>query len=229
MKLANIEHIFFDLDHTLWDFDKNSGMAFHSIFRKNKIGVELESFMEVYSPINENYWKLYRENKVTQADLRYGRLKESFDTLKIEMSDEQINILSVDYIDHLPHHNILLGGAIDLLEYLAPKYRLHIITNGFKEVQHKKLENSGIMHFFDTVTTSEDVGVKKPHKLIFEKALDKAGALVSGSIMIGDNFEADILGAEKIGMKAILYNYYKREFSPDYLQVLEMKEIASYL
>lgn len=229
MKLANIEHIFFDLDHTLWDFDKNSGMAFHSIFKKNKIGVELDNFMEVYFPINENYWKLYRQNKVTQADLRYGRLKESFDLLKIRVSDEQIEMLSVDYIDHLPRYNVLLEGAIDLLEYLAPKYRLHIITNGFKEVQHKKLKNSGIAHFFDTVTTSEDVGVKKPNKLIFERALDTAGAAVSSSIMIGDNFDADVLGAEKIGMKAILYNYYKREFSPDYLQVLEMKEIAAYL
>jgi putative hydrolase of the HAD superfamily len=229
MKLNNIEHIFFDLDHTLWDFDKNSGMAFNSIFEKNKIGVELDRFMEVYSPINENYWKLYRENKVTQTDLRYGRLKESFNMLKMSVSDEQIEILSVDYIDHLPNHNILLEGAVDLLEYLAPKYRLHIITNGFKDVQHKKLKNSGIQPFFDTVTTSEDAGVKKPDRLIFEKALKTAGALVSNSIMIGDNFEADVLGAQKVGMKAILYNYYKREFAPEYLQVLKMKEIAAYL
>ena len=229
MKLTDIEHIFFDLDHTLWDFDKNSGMAFNAIFKKNQLQIELESFLQVYSPINENYWKLYRENKVSQEDLRYGRLKESFDVLKMGVSDEEIKLLSTDYIEHLPMHNILLEGAVDLLEYLKPNYRLHIITNGFREVQHKKLRNSEIFKFFMTITTSEDAGVKKPHRLIFEKALEKAGATVSSSVMIGDNFEADVLGAQKVGMKAILYNYHKKEFSPECIQVLEMKEIASYL
>ncbi|WP_424495112.1 YjjG family noncanonical pyrimidine nucleotidase [Salinimicrobium sp. GXAS 041] len=229
MKLNNIEHIFFDLDHTLWDFDKNSGLAFNSIFQKNKIKVEIDRFMEVYAPINENYWKLYRQDKVSQQDLRYGRLRESFDSLEIDLTKEQIDILAIDYIDHLPQNNILLEGAVELLEYLAPRYKLHIITNGFREVQYKKLENSQIMPFFDTVTTSEDAGVKKPHRLIFEKALESAGAMVTSSLMIGDNFEADVVGAQKVGMRAILYNYYKKEFSPECLQVLKMKEIAAFL
>ncbi len=229
MKLSNIEHIFFDLDHTLWDFDKNSGLAFNSIFQKNKIEVEIDRFMEVYSPINENYWKLYRQNRVSQQDLRYGRLRESFDSLEIDLTKEQIDLLAIDYIDYLPQNNILLEGAVELLEYLAPKYRLHIITNGFREVQYKKLENSHIMPFFDTITTSEDAGEKKPHRLIFEKALESAGATVKTSLMIGDNFEADVIGAQKVGMRAILYNYYKREFSPECLQVLKMKEIAAFL
>lgn len=229
MKLNNIEHIFFDLDHTLWDFDRNSGLAFQSIFKKNKIAVEVDRFLEIYGPINANYWKLYSRNEVSQSDLRYGRLKETFDTLKILVSDEQIALLSTDYIDHLPMHNTLLEGAVDLLEYLEPNYQLHIITNGFREVQHKKLKNSNIKQFFKTVTTSDEAGAKKPSKLIFEKAMQTAGATISSSIMIGDNFEADVLGAQKIGMKAILYNYYKKEFSPEYLQVLEMKEIAAYL
>lgn len=229
MKLPDIEHVFFDLDHTLWDFDKNSSLAFHSIFRKNGISVELEKFLKVYAPINANYWKLYSENKVSQTHLRYKRLKESFDQLKMIVSDEQIEILSSDYIDFLPSNNHLLEGAVDLLEYLKPNYKLHIITNGFHEVQHKKLKNSGIFPFFDTITTSEDVGLKKPNKLIFEKALETAGASVSNSVMIGDNLEADILGATEIGMRAILYNYHKTDCPPHCLQVLEMKEIAAYL
>lgn len=229
MKLPDIEHIFFDLDHTLWDFDKNSGLAFNAIFSKNKIPVEVDKFLKVYTPINENYWKLYRENKVSQADLRYGRLKDSFDHLKIVTSDEQIELLSQDYIEFLPLHNELLEGAIELLEYLEPNYQLHIITNGFRDVQYKKMRNSKILQYFKTVTTSEDAGVKKPDKLIFEKALEKAGAEVSGSLMIGDNYEADVLGAQKVGMRAILYNYYKQEFAKDCLQVMEMRELASYL
>ena len=229
MKFSNIQHIFFDLDHTLWDFDRNSGLAFDSIFAKHKIKVRLEDFLAVYAPINANYWKLYREDKVTKDDLRYGRLKESFDSMKINVSNPKIKQLSIDYIDHLPNHNHLLSGTVDILDYLHTKYKLHIITNGFKEVQHKKMESSGILKYFDTITTSEDVGVKKPHRKIFEVALQSAGALVEESIMIGDNFEADIMGAKDFGMQAILYNYYKTEFSPDHHQVMEMHELTRFL
>lgn len=229
MKFSNIKHIFFDLDHTLWDFDKNSGLAFNSIFEKNKIGVRLEEFLEVYTPINTNYWKLYRDEKVTKEDLRYGRLKETFDALNMTVSDEQIDTLSIDYIDHLPLHNHLLDGSLEILEYLQQNYKMHIITNGFKEVQHKKLESSGILQFFTTITTSEDVGVKKPHKAIFETALKQANAKKEESIMIGDNLEADFMGAIDFGMRAILYNYYKKEYSPDYHQVSAMAELSKFL
>lgn len=228
MKFHNVQHIFFDLDHTLWDFDKNSGLAFASIFQKNKIEIELEDFLHAYTPINVDYWKRYRENLVSKSDLRYGRLKDTFDILKINVTDDTIDRLSIDYIDHLPNHNHLLEGTIEILEYLHPKYRLHIITNGFKEVQHKKMESSGILKYFNTITTSEDVGVKKPDKKIFETALKNASAKVNESIMIGDNFEADILGAHAFGMPAILYNYYKQEFSTEYHQVLEMKELTKF-
>ena len=229
MKLADIKHIFFDLDHTLWDFDKNSGLAFTSIFLKNKIGVEMEQFLQAYTPINANYWKLYRENKVSQEELRYGRLKETFNTLNVVVSDEQIDLISTDYIDFLPRNNHLLEGTVELLEYLKPNYDLHIITNGFKTVQFLKMKNSGILDFFKTVTTSEDAGVKKPHPLIFEKALQDAKASVAESVMIGDNVEADILGAKEIGMRAILYNYYGEPCLVDCPQVLKMKEIEVYL
>lgn len=229
MIFNNIRHIFFDLDHTLWDFDKNSGLAFNSIFKKHKIAVELNDFLKVYTPINENYWKLYREDKVSKKDLRYGRLKETFDGLKINVTDEKIEQLSVDYIEHLPLHNHLLDGTVEILDYLKPNYKLHIITNGFKEVQHKKMTSSGILQYFDTITTSEDVGVKKPHRLIFETALKNASATIEDSIMIGDNLEADIFGATQFGMRAILYNYYKGDFPTDLHQVLEMKELTKYL
>lgn len=229
MKFTNIRHIFFDLDHTLWDFDKNSGLAFNSVFVKNKIEIELEAFLKVYSPINANYWKLYRDNLVSQEDLRYGRLKDSFDGLKMNISDPEIHQIAVDYIDYLPQHNHLLEGTIEMLEYLQPLYNLHIITNGFREVQHKKLTSSGILKYFKTITTSEDVGVKKPHKQIFESALKTASAGIEESIMIGDSLEADILGARAYGMRSILYNYYKEEISPEHHQVMRMQELANFL
>ena len=229
MKYSNLKHIFFDLDHTLWDFDRNSELAFGSIFKKNQIQVKLEEFLNVYTPINANYWKLYRENKVSQVDLRHGRLKESFLALNVLVPDQQIQQIAIDYIDHLPKNNHLLEGVIEVLEYLRPKYKLHIITNGFKEVQQRKLENSGIKKYFITITTSEDVGVKKPEKLIFETAIKNAAARKEESLMIGDNFEADVLGSLNFGMNAVIYNYYKEEFPDDYHQINEMKELLTFL
>lgn len=229
MKFSNIRHIFFDLDHTLWDFDRNSGLAFNSIFEKHRIKVRLEEFLAVYAPINADYWKLYREDKVTKEDLRHGRLKDAFKGMKVNVTDSQIKDLSIDYIDHLPRHNHLLEGTLEILDYLRPLYKLHIITNGFKEVQHKKMESSGILEYFSTITTSEDVGVKKPNRRIFEVALENATAKVDESIMIGDNLEADIIGAKNFGMQAILYNYYRTEHSTEHCQVIEMKELTRYL
>lgn len=229
MKWNNVEHIFFDLDHTLWDFDKNSELAFDLIFKKNKIEVELSEFLAVYIPLNEYYWKLYRENKVSQKDLRFLRLKESFDSLKIVLENKIIETLALDYIQHLPKNNFLLEGVEEILPYLARKYKLHIITNGFKEVQYLKLENSGIFNFFSSITTSEEAGAKKPDKEIFHFALRTTGAEREKSVMIGDNLEADIIGAVDFGMRTMLFNYKAQEFPLHYFQIKKLKEIPLYL
>lgn len=201
--MINVTDVFFDLDHTLWDFERNSALAFQQVFQKNKLDINLDDFLKIYIPKNHNYWKLFREDKITKEDLRYRRLMEVFEDLGYKTSTEEINQLSEDYIVFLPQHNFLFDHTVDTLDYLFKKYKLHIITNGFKEVQHIKMKNSCIDHYFSTVTTSEDVGVKKPHPLIFEKALAKAKTSYDKSIMIGDNLEADIIGAENYGIKAI--------------------------
>ena len=138
----NIKHIFFDLDHTLWDFETNSDIAFETIFKKHEVNVSLNKFLNYYRGINENYWKLYREEKITKEELRYGRLKEAFTKIKHEVKDDLINMLAVDYIEVLPNNNQLFEGAYEILDHLKLNYKLHIITNGFNEVQSKKLENS---------------------------------------------------------------------------------------
>ncbi len=209
MKLNNISHVFFDLDHTLWDFDRNSGLTFEKIFALNGINTNLKEFLEVYEPINFQYWKLYREEKIDKAKLRFGRLHDAFNTLKIEIKPSMIYKLSDDYIAHLCTFNHLFEGAIEILEYLQPKYQLHIITNGFKEVQHGKLNKANIDHFFTTVTNSEMVGVKKPNPKIFNHALNSARANKENSVMIGDNLEADVMGALDMGLDAICFNYHK--------------------
>ena len=203
----NIKHIFFDLDHTLWDFETNSKRTFSHIFERNDLRVNFNDFIEVYQPINHRYWKLFREDKVSKADLRYGRLREAFDGIKFDVSDEMIHLLSEEYITYLADHNELFDNAFNVLDYLKPQYNMHIITNGFEEVQHRKLNNSKLLPFFDQVITSEKVGVKKPNPVIFEYALDLTGAGAHESVMIGDNFEADILGAINVGMQAIFCKF----------------------
>lgn len=198
--------IFFDLDHTLWDFEKNSEISFQLVFDEMNFEFHLDDFQKVYQPINFNYWKLYRENKVTKDQLRYGRLKESFDQLGIVISDKDINHISVEYIRYLSQQTHLFPNAVSILNYLNVNYRLHIITNGFSEAQLNKTKASKIDHFFECFIDSEKVGVKKPHPDIFNYALNKARVKPEHSVMIGDNIEADILGAKAVGISCIHYN-----------------------
>lgn len=229
MKISNISHVFFDLDHTLWDFDKNSGLTFDKIFKLNDIEVDLEEFLHVYEPINLSYWKLYREEKIDKASLRYKRLSDTFNKLNFKIKSRVINKLSVDYIDNLSTFNHLFDGAFEILDYLAPKYNLHIITNGFKEVQQGKLNSSNINHYFGTITNSEMVGVKKPNPKIFNHALSLANADIDKSIMIGDNLEADVLGALDIGLDAICFNYHKENLADNIKFVDNLLDLKLYL
>ena len=201
-----IQHVFFDLDHTLWDFEKNSALTFQEILPAAKVSVAIDYFLNVYIPINFSYWKKYREEKVTKKELKYLRLKETFDALKISVEDEVIHHLADEYIAKLPNYNYVFDGTFEILKYLKNKYQLHIITNGFEEIQTKKMKKSGIHDFFDVIITSESVGVKKPNKKVFEYALNKVNANASNCIMIGDNLEADIEGALNCGIQAIHFN-----------------------
>ena len=198
-----IKSIFFDLDHTLWDFEKNSELSFKKIFKKYTITINFEKFIEAYIPINFKYWKLYRNGEISKEFLRYNRLKEVFNLFDYEIDDKIINNISHDYIEFLPENNKLMDGAIEILEYLKPKYRLFIITNGFREVQDKKLKNSNIKHYFEAIYDSESVGVKKPDPKIFRHALIDSGSKSQESLMVGDNYEADVLGAKKLNINTI--------------------------
>ncbi len=229
MKIENIKHVFFDLDHTLWDFDKNSALTFQKIFDIHQVNVIIKDFVRIYEPINLKYWKLYREEQIDKSSLRYGRLKDAFDALNYQVEDELIYKLSHDYIEHLASFNHLFDGTIDLLNYLHPKYELHIITNGFEEVQLRKMTSSNISHYFKTVTNSEIAGVKKPNPIIFDHALKVANAKPLESIMIGDNYEADILGALNVGYDAIFFNCYNQSIAPNIKQVNDLLQIKMYL
>lgn len=225
----NKKHIFFDLDHTLWDFDKNSGIAFKIIFKKHSLDIDVSIFLEHYIPRNQHYWKLYQVNEISVEHLRFYRLKDVFDVLKFTISEEMINKLSEDYIAHLTECNHLFDGAIEILEYLRPKYALHIITNGFHFAQDKKLKNSNIAHYFQTITNSESAGVKKPHPTIFEHALSLAKANKEDCIMIGDSLEADVEGALSFGIDAVFFNEHSAPVNGRISQVKHLLELKNIL
>ena len=201
----NVKNVFFDLDHTLWDFERNSALTFELLFKKYKMDVDLNSLLSVYVPINLKYWRLYRNESISKEYLRFHRLYDVFKELNINISDDIINKISFDYIENLPKFNHLIDGALEILLYLKKKYRLFLITNGFREVQSSKLKNSGIDNFFISIYDSESVGVKKPNPLIFNHALDDSGCIAKESVMIGDSLEADIQGSLAVGMNAIHY------------------------
>ncbi len=229
MYKKEITDVFFDLDHTLWDFDKNSMLAFERVLQKHKIEVNLNDFIKIYEPINFDYWKLFREDKVSKLDLRRGRLIDTFNVMNMTFKMNEIDQMAETYIDELPGNNHLFEGAENILAYLKERYFLHIITNGFDKVQRLKLEKSGIQKFFTTITTSEEIGVKKPNPLIFSAAVQKAETHTNSSIMIGDSYEADILGADNAGMKTIFYNYRKETIPSKFNIIDNLIELKRYL
>lgn len=229
MKPENKKAVFFDLDHTLWDFEKNSGLAFEAVFMKHSISVSTEDFLKEYVPVNAHYWKLFRDDVITQQELRYGRFKETFRLLDVEVDDDTVAAISHEYIACLPDYNHLFDGAIEVLDYLKEKYTLHIITNGFHEVQERKLKNANIGHYFATVTNSETAGCKKPNARIFEYALAAANADKETSIMIGDCIEADVQGALNCGIDAIYFNEHRLDAPEQILQAFHLLDLKNYL
>jgi len=203
------KHVFFDLDRTLWDFDAAAEVAFERIYDKyglKSLGIpSAHEFHKVYHPLNEQLWVLYRSDQITKDELnriRFLKPLEHYGIHDVELADH----LSEDYVYWSPRIVRLVPGTMDLLDYLKPKYHLHLITNGFQEVQHTKLSGSGLEPYFETLTVSEEVGVKKPNPEIFRYALKKAGATAEESIVIGDEMAVDIDGARAAGIDQILFN-----------------------
>lgn len=225
MDKSQIKALFFDLDHTLWDFESNSAQAFKELFKVFQIKLPLTDFLSVYVPHNIKYWKLYREGKIDQETLRFERLKTVFDVLHYTATDALIHDMSDAYIQKLPEYNALFEGAIEMLTALKPHYALHVITNGFQDVQHFKMKNSGLLPFFETITDSTSVGVKKPNPKIFEHALKMGKVSPQEALMIGDSLEADIEGALATGMHAVHFMPTVKKYSQQYKEIENLSEL----
>jgi len=200
-------HLFFDLDNTLWDFKTNSFHAMQQTFNHfqlDKGAIDFGRFFDVYSKHNHILWDKYRKKEVKKKELTRLRFQLTFDELGMTGVDpEEMNAL---YLQEMPQQTFLVEGAKEILKKLkAAGFKLFIITNGFVEVQHKKMESSGLKPYFDKVFISEELKVPKPGYEIFEHAIKSSNARKSGSLMIGDDLEVDIEGALKFGIDAIYY------------------------
>lgn len=221
----SIQHLFFDLDHTLWDFEKNSQLAFERIFDAQFPQVSIDEFIAVYIPINKACWQLYQVDQMSHDQLRYQRLKQSFDAMHVSISDDEINQIAIDYITYLPEFNHLFDGVHEVLDYLQTKYELHVITNGFAQVQDRKLTQSNLTPYFKTITNSEMAGAKKPNPLIFAHALQVASAKKTNSVMIGDSLDADVQGALDFGMQAVFFNPFNEKVSEEIIQISHLRDL----
>lgn len=204
-------HLFFDLDHTLWDFDANCRFTLQTIYEDMELesrGVtSFEGFYKQYIIHNDKLWERYRNGTIKADELRWKRMHLSLVDFKI--GDEKFaRVLSDQFLDMLPSRTILFPYTMEILTYLRDKgYVLHLITNGFEKTQFSKINYSGIGHFFSEVITSEGSNSLKPHKEIFEYAFRRAKALPGHSIIIGDSIEADIKGGINAGIDQVFVNH----------------------
>ena len=228
--MSAYKHLFFDLDHTLWDFDANAKATLievYAFFNLEAKGVlPFTDFYKHYLHHNEILWDRYHKGFISSEELKWKRMWRTM--LEFKIGSEQLaKDMSIHFLDILPTKKILFPHTIEILDYLiAKKYTLHMITNGFEKTQWSKINNSGLSYYFTHIITSETSNSLKPKKEIFEYALKKAGATLPESIMLGDNLDADIQGAINAGMDCVFVNHLKTitEIKPTYT-IHHLKEL----
>lgn len=232
-KMKKYKHLFFDLDHTLWDFETNSKETLLELYSKYNLSEKLsgsqEDFLKTYFRINDEKWDLYRDGLIDKKRLRKERFMETFQNFGLE--DEAFSYqFEVEYIDQCPHKTGLIPYTLEVLEVLYSKYELHIITNGFSEIQDIKLSKSGLKPFFNHIIASDQIGVNKPAAKVFVESLNQAKATRKESLMIGDNLVADILGAKNCGIDQVFYNPQSTKHSENLTyEIQSLNELLAFL
>jgi putative hydrolase of the HAD superfamily len=215
MDVLQYKHLFFDLDHTLWDFEANSRQTLEELFHSLRLAdrgiIDFDAFHRHYIIHNDKLWERYRNGYIKVDELRWKRMWLTL--LDFKIADEPLaRTMATRFLDALPTRKTLFPHTVEILQYLTGKgYRLHLITNGFEKTQHSKLQYAGIDRYFGAVITSEGSGSLKPHKEIFDYALRITGASPEESIMLGDNIEVDIQGAMNAGIDQVYVNHLRTE------------------
>jgi putative hydrolase of the HAD superfamily len=207
--MAKYRHLFFDLDRTLWDMERNARETLGELFFKyelDKRGIpSANEFIFHYNQYNDLLWDRYRRKIIDKATLRALRFKQTLAHLGVHdarLAEQFEN----EYISEAPKKKNLIPGAMEMLDALKDDFKIHIITNGFPEVQHHKISHSGLEKYFEVIITSEGCGYTKPDKRIFSHALKKSGGKKEESLMIGDDLEVDIVGARNAGWDQVFFN-----------------------
>lgn len=220
-----IRHIFFDLDNTLWDHRKNAYLTIKDLFEQHHIqetyNITLNDFHDVYHEINESLWEKLRDNLIDKEYLRTHRFYDTFMHFGVD-NMELSQVFEVNFLDNILQYNELLDGAKEILDYLKVKgYRLHIISNGFQEVTERKCILSGIAPYFETITSADSVGVRKPNPKIFDYALSVGKATKQESILIGDDWIADVKGAQNYGLDILFFNALSEKVTEEGLKYVD--------
>jgi putative hydrolase of the HAD superfamily len=225
------KHLFFDLDRTLWDFDKNSEFALKQILSDENLATRVgsfEKFHSIYVEENARLWQLYGQGKLSKQILRYKRFQDTLSYFGLDDID-LAKRMGDAYVDLSPRQTQLFPNAKEsLVELQSIGFQMHIITNGFSEVQYIKLENCGLITYFDVIVCSEVIGKNKPDPLIFAHALSEAKAYPTNSLMIGDDYHADINGAIQSGMQALLFDPFEKEMTNYEYKIKDLSEIPSF-
>jgi len=225
--------IFFDLDHTLWDYETNSRETLYELFTAHALpekGVtDFNKFHQEFKRVNSALWELYDTGRIGSEVIREERFKQilqAFHAYDKKLSDD----LSVEYLFECPKKGNLMPHAVEALQYLSGRYKLSIITNGFEEIQNTKLTSGNLHQFFDHIVTSQKAGHKKPAREIFDFTLSKNGAAHHEAVMIGDNLLTDIKGARNASISHVFYNPDKITHQENVtLEIESLKELSSYL
>lgn len=200
------KHIFFDLDHTLWDFEANAEESLNEIYEDfsiSKLGPSFNDFYQNFSGLNRLLWTQLEQNQISHETIRKFRFQKALNSLNVEIEEEESIRMNLKFLDLLPYKTKLIDGCEETLAALQSNYQLHILSNGYAEVQAKKLENSGIKGYFDHIITNDIAESRKPDVGIFNYALAQAAAQPNESLMIGDSYLADVLGAKNAGWDTI--------------------------
>lgn len=207
--MKNIKHVFFDLDHTLWDHETNARTVLRDLYKEfnlqNRTNVDVEGFLSTYKSVNDKLWNDYNHGRIERDYLRDQRFALVLQACGATEVSDSIP-LSDYFLFHCPRQGKLMDGTDMILNYLIQKYKMSVITNGFEDVQKVKLETSGLGKFFVGLFTSESIGRKKPDPAIFNHAMEQVGVQPHEAVMIGDNPKADIEGALGAGITPIFYD-----------------------